>query len=64
MVNEFENIDYFVNSPQFANGQEVLRFYNMEDKPVWKDLVVIAGYALGLQLIFGTILQVFHKGKR
>ncbi|EKX42602.1 hypothetical protein GUITHDRAFT_111286 [Guillardia theta CCMP2712] len=64
MVNEFEGIKYFVNSPQFADGKAVLKFYNMEDKPVWKDLVVLAGYALGLQLIFGTILQVFHKGKR
>uniref|UniRef100_A0A7S0EUT3 ABC transporter domain-containing protein n=1 Tax=Hanusia phi TaxID=3032 RepID=A0A7S0EUT3_9CRYP len=64
MVNEFENIDYFVNSPQFGDGQAVLRFYNMENKPVWKDLLIVLGYALGLQLIFGTILQVFHKGKR
>ena len=58
MVNEFENIDYFVNSPQFADGKQVL------PHRLVLHVVIVLGYALGLQLIFGTILQVFHKGKR
>ncbi|EKX42629.1 hypothetical protein GUITHDRAFT_73695 [Guillardia theta CCMP2712] len=63
MVNEFEGIQYF-DSPQFHNGREVLAFYNMEDHPIWKDLLVVGGWAIALQIVFGTILQVFHKGKR
>ncbi|EKX38776.1 hypothetical protein GUITHDRAFT_115105 [Guillardia theta CCMP2712] len=63
MVNEFEPIKHF-NSLQYSDGKAVLDFYDMSDKPVYKDLSILAGYALGLQLIFGMILQVFHKGKR
>ncbi len=43
---------------------QVLKFYEMDDHPIWEDLVVLIGYMALLQIIFATILQVCHTGKR
>ena len=63
MVNEFKDIAKF-DSPQFADGMAVLKFYEMDDVEIWKDLVILCGYAAAFQIIYGLILQVFHTGKR
>jgi len=65
MVNEFEPIKKF-DSPQFPTGRGVLQFYEMDpdDYPIWKDLVVLVGYTILLQIIFSLILQFKHTGKR
>ena len=43
---------------------QVLKFYEMDDHPIWEDLVVLIGYMALLQIIFATILQLCHTGKR
>lgn len=65
MVNEFEPIKTF-DSPQFPSGRGVLAFYEMDpdDYPIWKDLVVLVGYTVLLQIIFSLILHFKHTGKR
>mmetsp|Transcript_41790 Transcript_41790/g.104472 ORF Transcript_41790/g.104472 Transcript_41790/m.104472 type:complete len:677 (+) Transcript_41790:64-2094(+) len=63
MVNEFQHIEKF-NSPQFANGMDVIKFYQMDGYDIWKDLLILLGYAGGFQVIYGLILQFFHTGKR
>ncbi len=43
---------------------QVLEFYQMDDHPIWEDMVVLIGYTLALQLIFALILLFCHTGKR
>lgn len=63
MVNEFEPL-LSLDSPQFANGQDVIDFYEMNGVAVWKDLLVLLGYCVGFQLIYMSILRFGHTGDR
>jgi len=63
MYNEFRDIGA-LSSGIYGTGNDVLKFYDMEDTDVTTDLVVIAGFALLFQFFFGTALFYLHNGKR
>mmetsp|Transcript_20406 Transcript_20406/g.52694 ORF Transcript_20406/g.52694 Transcript_20406/m.52694 type:complete len:600 (+) Transcript_20406:91-1890(+) len=63
MHNEFSVITG-LNSSLFANGTDVLEFYDMDDVCVDCDLRILMYYAIGFQLAFGAVLFFFHTGKR
>mmetsp|Transcript_6200 Transcript_6200/g.14571 ORF Transcript_6200/g.14571 Transcript_6200/m.14571 type:complete len:601 (-) Transcript_6200:406-2208(-) len=63
MHNEFHPIKN-LKSSQFADGTDVLEFYSMDDVDVVSDLMVLLAVAIGIQLAFGAVLQLFHTGKR
>jgi len=45
MYNEFKETGSF-DSAQLPSGEAVLKLYEMEDVEVWKDAVILIGYAL------------------
>lgn len=63
MVNEFEPIQKFDDSANFRTGKEVLNFYGMDGKKVWKDALILIGYALILQVIIAVIMLFLFRRK-
>lgn len=64
MLNEFEPIKQFNSSASFKNGYEVLKFYGMENGAIWKDVVILIGYALILQVLIAAIMLFIFRRKR
>jgi len=60
MTNEFKNIASFTTS-DFSSGEAVLSFYDMNNVPIWKDLIVLVGYAFAFQLLFILILMRYNR---
>ena len=63
MVNEFESIQQFTGTADFSDGKSVLKFYGMENAAVWKDVVILIGYALILQVFIATIMLFLFRKK-
>lgn len=66
MVNEFDGL-VFDGNPQCGvaapavSGNTILAEFEMEDADVWKDLVVLAAWAVGYQIAFYIILKVKYR---
>jgi len=63
MHNEFNRIHDF-DGPQFHDGHDVLRFYDMNNVTVRWDFLVLLAWVVFFQLAFGLVLHVFHTGRR
>lgn len=65
MVTEFTGLTFDEGSP-FATGEDVLTFFEIEDVNRGHDMLVLAGYALAIQLCCIVVLFIrykFVKGK-
>mmetsp|Transcript_35389 Transcript_35389/g.45638 ORF Transcript_35389/g.45638 Transcript_35389/m.45638 type:complete len:642 (+) Transcript_35389:85-2010(+) len=63
MYNEFHPIKNF-ESILYADGEDVLKFYNMKDVNVTSDLLVLLAFTIGIQFAFGFVLWKYHTGLR
>jgi ABC-type multidrug transport system permease subunit len=59
MVTEFKGLT-FVDSP-FATGEDVLKFYEIEDTNRGNDMIVLACYAIILHLLSFVVLHIRHN---
>ena len=64
MANEFEHIDAFDEGAPFANGEQVLAFYGMDDVAVGRDLGIVVAFGGLFFILYALVLQVFHTGRR
>lgn len=63
MYNEFHPIKNF-DSQLYADGDAVLKFYDMDNVNVGSDLGVLLAYTVVLQILFWFLLHRYHTGKR
>ena len=59
MVTEFTGLE-FENATPFETGEDVLKFYEIEDVDRGNDMVVLICYALILHLLSFVTLHVRH----
>lgn len=62
MYNEFNSIEKF-NSEQFANGQEVLKFYSMDDTRIWMDCVILISWSIFLEILSLIVMTIKFSKK-
>jgi len=62
MYNEFNSIEKF-NSQQYANGQEVLKFYSMDDTRIWMDCVILISWSIFLEIL-SLIVMIIKFSKK
>ena len=61
MVSEFRGSETFVGSETFQTGEAVLEFYEIEDVVRGNDMVVLAGYAIVVNLVSFGVLYLRHN---
>merc|ERR1719223_1085477 len=60
MQNQFEDYPLtYTNCTDFCppNGNVILKFYDVQELPMWLNLIVLAGFAIALRLIAYLILR-------
>lgn len=63
MYNEFHPIKN-LDSALYADGEDVLKFYSMENVNMTADLLVLLAFTIGVQIAFGFVLWKYHTGLR
>ncbi|KAJ8612432.1 hypothetical protein CTAYLR_006585 [Chrysophaeum taylorii] len=63
MHNEFNPISKF-NGPQFRDGKQVLRFYDMGNVNVTHDFAVLIAWIVFFQICYTMVLYFYHTGRR
>eukprot|EP00538_Stauroneis_constricta_P000453 CAMPEP_0119555380 /NCGR_PEP_ID=MMETSP1352-20130426/7618_1 /TAXON_ID=265584 /ORGANISM="Stauroneis constricta, Strain CCMP1120" /LENGTH=914 /DNA_ID=CAMNT_0007602133 /DNA_START=1 /DNA_END=2743 /DNA_ORIENTATION=- len=58
MMTEFDGETF--DTPQFPTGEDVLKFYEIEDVNRGNDMLVLAGYAVALHLMSFVVLHIRH----
>lgn len=62
MFNEFNPIKT-LNSLQWANGNEVLKFYSMDDTRLWMDCVILVAWSIFFEILC-LIVMILKFGKK
>lgn len=62
MWTEFDSLD--IQSTRFASGEDLLKWYDMENVSVVTDILVLLAMMVIYRFIFYLILNKFHTGKR
>jgi hypothetical protein len=60
MVTEFRGDKNFTGSESFETGEDVLRFYEIEDVNRAHDMITLAGYALFIHCLSCLVLHLRH----
>ena len=63
MKNEFQPINNF-DGPQFRDGNQVLRFYDMQGASIRDDFLVLIAWIIFFQIAFALVLHFYHTGRR
>ena len=58
-----EDIIKSLNSLQWANGNEVLKFYSMDDTRLWMDCVILVAWSIFFEILC-LIVMILKFGKK
>mmetsp|Transcript_3510 Transcript_3510/g.7377 ORF Transcript_3510/g.7377 Transcript_3510/m.7377 type:complete len:602 (-) Transcript_3510:491-2296(-) len=64
MWNEFHSIANFTGNSPFSSGEELLKFYSMDDADPAQDLGILVAFGIAFHIMFGLVLHFFHTGQR